>query len=92
MGKSFPKVVVDDLLDVEPQVVITCPGSPGHGSRFVENNAGEKAQSIINKLLEFRESEKKKLESNPDLTLGDVTTVNLTIMQVCVLSYCYYIH
>ena len=60
-------------------IKITCPGSPGHGSRFLENTAGEKAQKVINKLLEFRAEEKARLESNPDLTLGDVTTVNLTL-------------
>jgi len=62
-------------------IKITCSGSPGHGSRFLENTAGEKAQKIINKLLEFREQEKKRLEENPELTLGDVTTVNLTLME-----------
>ena len=61
------------------QVNITYHGSPGHGSRFLENTAGEKAQKVINKLLEFRAQEKARLESNPDLTLGDVTTVNLTL-------------
>ena len=49
--------------------------------RFLENTAAEKAQKVINKLLEFREQEKQRLASNPDLTLGDVTTVNLTLMQ-----------
>ena len=62
------------------QVKITCQGSPGHGSRFLENTAGEKAQKVINKLLEFRAEEKARLEANPGLTLGDVTTVNLTLM------------
>lgn len=60
---------------------ITCPGSPGHGSRFLDNTAGEKAQYMINKLLSLRAEEKKRLESNPSFTLGDVTTVNLTIME-----------
>ena len=64
------------------KVKIICPGSPGHGSRFVENTPGGKAQNIINKLLEYRESEKERLEANPDFTLGDVTTVNLTAMEV----------
>lgn len=62
-------------------VKIICPGSPGHGSRFVENTPGGKAQYMINKLLEYRESEKKRLDANPEFTLGDVTTVNLTAMQ-----------
>ena len=60
-------------------IKVTCQGSPGHGSRFLENTAGEKAQKVINKLLEFRAEEKARLEANPDLTLGDVTTVNLTL-------------
>jgi len=59
---------------------IMCPGSPGHGSRFLENNAGLKAQYMINKLLDYRAKEKARLESDPNLTLGDVTTVNLNIM------------
>jgi len=62
-------------------VKITCPGSPGHGSRFLENTAGEKAQKVINKLLAYRETEKARLEANPSFTLGDVTSVNLTIME-----------
>ena len=36
---------------------------------------------MINKLMEFRDKEKKRLLDNPQLTLGDVTTVNLTIME-----------
>ena len=60
---------------------VTCHGSPGHGSRFLENTAAEKAQKVINKLLEFRAQEKARLEANPNLTLGDVTTLNLTLMQ-----------
>ena len=62
-------------------IKVTCNGSPGHGSRFLENTAAEKAQKVINRLLEFRAQEKLRLESNPQLTLGDVTTVNLTLMQ-----------
>jgi len=62
-------------------VRITCPGNPGHGSRFLENTAGEKAQKVINRLLAYRQEEKNRLEANPSFTLGDVTSVNLTIME-----------
>ena len=62
-------------------IKVTCPGSPGHGSRFLPNTAGEKARKEINKLLEYRDKEERRLETNPELTLGDVTTVNLTLMQ-----------
>lgn len=33
---------------------------------------------IVNKMLEFRSSEKAKFENDPALLPGDVTTVNLT--------------
>ena len=55
-------------------------GNPGHGSRFIENTAAEKVQYLINKLLGYREEQKKKFEADPNSTLGDVTTVNLTTM------------
>ena len=61
-------------------IKVICNGSPGHGSRFLDNTAAEKAQKVINKLLEFREKQKQKLEMDSSLTLGDVTTVNLTLM------------
>ena len=61
-------------------IEVTCRGSPGHGSRFLENTAAEKAQHIINRLLDYRAKEKARLENNPELTPGDVTTVNLTLM------------
>ncbi|XP_053324680.1 aminoacylase-1 [Spea bombifrons] len=59
-------------------ITVHCRGDPGHGSRFIENSAATKLHLVISKFLEFREKEKKRLESNPNLTLGDVTTVNLT--------------
>jgi aminoacylase len=61
-------------------VKFNIPGNPGHGSRFIENTAAEKAQYLINKLLGFREAQKKLLEANSEFTLGDVTTVNLTMI------------
>ena len=58
-----------------------CGGNPGHGSRFVEGAPGEKVQYLINKVLGFRSEQKKIFESDSKMTLGDVTTVNLTMMQ-----------
>ena len=49
-------------------------------SRFIENTAAEKVQFLTNKLLGYREEQKKIFNSSPDMTLGDVTTVNLTYM------------
>jgi len=59
-------------------VKVTCPGNPGHGSRFIEGTAAEKLHLVIGKFLDFRQQEKSRLEASPNLTLGDVTTVNLT--------------
>uniref|UniRef100_A0A8C5QBI5 N-acyl-aliphatic-L-amino acid amidohydrolase n=1 Tax=Leptobrachium leishanense TaxID=445787 RepID=A0A8C5QBI5_9ANUR len=59
-------------------ITVHCRGDPGHGSLFIENAAATKLHSVITKFLEFREKEKKRLESDPSLSIGDVTTVNLT--------------
>nr|CAB3219979.1 aminoacylase-1 [Phallusia mammillata] len=60
---------------------IKCEGNPGHGSRFIENTAAEKMRKIVNKMLDFREKEKLRLEANNTCLLGDVTTVNLTKLE-----------
>ncbi|KAJ8982429.1 hypothetical protein NQ317_007777 [Molorchus minor] len=60
------------------QLHFHCPGNPGHGSLLLDNTAGEKVTYLLNKFYEFRRQEKQKLVDNPTLTLGDVTTVNLT--------------
>ncbi|XP_066146010.1 aminoacylase-1-like isoform X2 [Euwallacea fornicatus] len=59
-------------------MIIHCPGTPGHGSLLLKNTAGEKVAYILNKFFEFRKQEVAKLASDSSLTLGDVTTVNLT--------------
>ncbi|XP_073973329.1 aminoacylase-1-like isoform X2 [Rhodnius prolixus] len=60
------------------QVHIHCPGTPGHGSLLLPDTAGEKMRIVIDHFMEYRAKEKKKLDSNPNLTIGDVTTINLT--------------
>lgn len=55
-------------------------GTAGHGSLLLENTAGEKLHRILGKYLEFRNSQIQKLNDNPHLTIGDVTTVNLTVI------------
>jgi len=61
---------------------VSCPGNPGHGSRFIEGTAAEKLRTVINRFLDFRQQEKNRLEANPELTLGDVTSINLTKIEV----------
>ncbi|XP_053377243.1 aminoacylase-1-like [Mercenaria mercenaria] len=60
---------------------VICHGNPGHGSRFIENTAAEKVRRIINKFLDFRGEEEKKLKSSGCLTLGEVTTINMTMLK-----------
>lgn len=66
-------------------VAIHCPGSTGHGSLLLPDTAGEKVNYVISKFMEFRQKEKNKLNSDPNVLLGDVTTINLTQLKVCIL-------
>lgn len=63
------------------KLLIKCSGQPGHGSQFLPNTAGEKFRCIVNSLLGYRDSQEQKLKDNPELKLGDVTTINLTILE-----------
>jgi len=67
---------------VMTEVQFTARGNTGHALRFIENTAAEKLQFVINRLLEVRTNEKARLESNPNLSMGDVTSVNMTMIQV----------
>lgn len=62
-------------------LIIHCPGTPGHGSLLLPNTAGEKVSYILNKFFEFRKEQVDILKGNSELTVGDVTTVNLTQLE-----------
>lgn len=47
---------------------------------LLKNTAAEKLHCIIDKFMNFRKGESAKLDGNPELTIGDVTTVNLTMI------------
>uniref|UniRef100_A0A915EY35 N-acyl-aliphatic-L-amino acid amidohydrolase n=1 Tax=Echinococcus canadensis TaxID=519352 RepID=A0A915EY35_9CEST len=59
------------------------PGNAGHGSRFIEDTAVEKLHRLMDRLLAFRDSEKKKLEliKGNDLALGGVVTSNINVIK-----------
>lgn len=57
-------------------MTITCSGQSGHGSLLFKNTPGEKIHYIIDKFMSLRKIESEKLENNPELTIGDVTTVS----------------
>jgi aminoacylase len=60
------------------QMLVHCPGTTGHGALLLPDTAGEKVRIIIDHFMDFREQEKKKLDSDPSLIISDVTSVNLT--------------
>ncbi|KAF5298076.1 hypothetical protein FQA39_LY11844 [Lamprigera yunnana] len=57
------------------------PGQTGHGSLLLDNTAGDKLRYVLDKFSDFRAQEKLKLKTNPNLTLADVTSVNVTMLQ-----------
>jgi len=58
-------------------VKILCQGKAGHASRFLENNAGMKLQSILTSFMNYREEQRKKY-INKEVKLGLLNSVNLT--------------
>ena len=59
-----------------------CSGTAGHGSLLLDDTAGEKIRFLIDKFMDLRAKEKERLKQNPNLTIGDVTTINLTQIMV----------
>nr|KAF6473082.1 aminoacylase 1 [Rousettus aegyptiacus] len=62
-------------------VLFISTGNPGHASRFIEDTAAEKLHKVVSLVLAFREKERQRLQSNPHLKLGAVTSVNLTKLE-----------
>lgn len=58
-----------------------CSGTTGHGSLLHENTAGEKIRHIIDRFMDYRAEQVEKLKNNPEFSVGDVTSVNLTILK-----------
>ncbi|XP_013193618.1 aminoacylase-1 [Amyelois transitella] len=61
-------------------MTVICPGKSGHGSLLLPDNNGEKIRYIIDKFMDLRQESKNKLKADSSLTIGDVTTVNLTML------------
>lgn len=74
------KLLVISFSRTKWEIEITAKGQAGHGMLLLKNTAGEKLHSVIDKFFKFRKGESENLESNPKLTIGDVTTVNLTMI------------
>nr|XP_045582467.1 aminoacylase-1-like [Procambarus clarkii] len=82
-GYSSPTEKIEVFYGQRSQwkTTITCKGQPGHGSQFLPNTAGEKMRRVINSFLGYREEQLQKLKNNSNLKLGDVTTINLTVLK-----------
>ncbi|KAI3654393.1 hypothetical protein MP228_001112 [Amoeboaphelidium protococcarum] len=70
-------------------IKVYATGSVGHGSQFISNTAAEKVHQFIGKVMAFRDAEQMRLKvgrkvddagREQRLKLGDVTTVNVTLM------------
>jgi aminoacylase len=64
------------------EVTFHCSGTGGSTETPLTGTAGEKVRIILDRAMEFRQTQKDKLESDPTLTTGDVTSLNLTMMKV----------
>lgn len=60
------------------QIQFRIHGQPGHGSLLLEDTAGESMRILLNEIYDFRKIQQKRLEDNPNLELGDVTSINVT--------------
>ncbi|KXN70589.1 N-acyl-L-amino-acid [Conidiobolus coronatus NRRL 28638] len=60
---------------------VTANGDTGHGSTFVKNLAYDKFHKFYERLNKFRSKEEKKLESAKAANIGEVTTINLTVLK-----------
>ncbi|KAJ1916269.1 adenylate cyclase [Mycoemilia scoparia] len=65
-------------------VEFTAIGNAGHGSQFIENTVGEKIVPFMNRMLDIRKEQQDLLNTpksdGTKRTLGDVTTINLTML------------
>lgn len=61
--------------------MVKCAGTTGHGSMMFKDTAGEKLSYMISKFMSFREAEIQKLVTNPEWEIGNVTSVNLTMLE-----------
>jgi aminoacylase len=74
-------------------VIVKAQGPTGHGSRFIKDTAPMKLMNVANKALAFRKEQEHELGYSGEgcthaqaKKLGDVTTVNLTMLEAGVTS------
>ena len=78
----FPNPLISHISDLR----VTATGKTGHASIMSADSAAEKLHHVINKLLGLRTEQNQLLESNSEIHLGDVTSVNMTMLAVSQLT------
>nr|XP_039268065.1 aminoacylase-1-like [Styela clava] len=61
-------------------VRVKCQGQGGHSSNLIGQSAAEKFSRVIASFMSFREGEIEKLKNNSTLRVGDVTSIELTVL------------
>jgi aminoacylase len=62
-------------------VLFKVNGQPGHGSLLLKDTVAEKLRVLLDNIYDYRRTQELLLEKNPDMTLGDVTSINITKMK-----------
>jgi len=62
-------------------VLFRVNGQPGHGSLLLKATVAEKLRLLLDKIYDYRKTQEELLEKNPELKLGDVTSLNITKMK-----------
>lgn len=67
-----------------PGLRIICRGPAGHGSILHPNTAAEKMTIVLQEMHRRRSEEARKIAGHPEpmTVMGDVTTINLTLVKV----------
>jgi hypothetical protein len=63
------------------EVIFHCCGTDGPSEALLTDTAGEKVRVILDRAMDFRQTVADKLQSDPSLTTGDVTSLNLTMIK-----------
>ncbi|XP_048449552.1 aminoacylase-1 [Rhincodon typus] len=81
-GKRFPRTIHLLFVPGESQRDRVSPGKGMQCTGAVQfPYQCRYGRKVLNSFLDFREKEKKRLDLSQCLTLGDVTTINLTLLQ-----------
>ncbi|KAJ9586569.1 hypothetical protein L9F63_028388, partial [Diploptera punctata] len=62
-------------------VTFHCRGKGGCSDLHFTETAAEKARVIMDKAMDFRRTQVEKLEADSSLTVGDVNTINMTMLK-----------